>query len=135
MANIISSITGTETTGFTAFVAIDGLTVINYLAPTLESAVNAVAATLRDELPKAPAGLTELEARVLAALRQQAHECSGGDFAIVEELKVSRWCSRQALGGVLTSLQAKGIIVVNEPLITNEGTRYAAKVTQVSFEV
>lgn len=72
--------------------------------------------------------LTDLERRVLRILREQAEDCSGGDFGIIEEVKVPG-ITRQALGGVLTSLQAKDILHVWEPTFVNGTT----KVTQFTF--
>ena len=79
--------------------------------------------------------LTELEARILPILRQQAEDCSGGDFGIVEQVAVSRICSRRALGAILTSLQAKGILTVWPPTETNGGPRYGGeRLTQFTFD-
>lgn len=77
--------------------------------------------------------LTDLERRVLRLLREQAEDCSGGDFALLEQVQVPG-LSRQALGGVLTSLSKKDLITVNEPVETNGGPREGGeRWTQVTF--
>jgi len=65
--------------------------------------------------------LTALERKALNALLKSAYDCSGGDFALVEETK---WDGdRKQLGGLLTSLQQKRAIIVNEPVETNGGPK------------
>jgi hypothetical protein len=71
--------------------------------------------------------ITELEGRVLDALNK-SNDGNGGDFGIIEDITVDG-LSRQALGGVLTSLQAKNIITVHEAILVNGDTR----VTQFTF--
>jgi hypothetical protein len=71
--------------------------------------------------------LTTLETTVLAALKQNAQDCSGGDFACLEEVDVEG-LTRKALGGVVTSLQNKGAIYVDVTYVNGD-----EKVTQVTF--
>jgi hypothetical protein len=58
------------------------------------------------------AALTVLEKKVLEVLKQQADDESGGSFGVIESVK---WSDRKQLGGLLTSLQDKGVITVYEP--------------------
>ena len=73
--------------------------------------------------------LTTLEQTVLDALKQNAEDCSGGDFAIVEELKAPKGMTRQAMGGVITNLVTKRIIRVDVTYVNGN-----EKVTQVTFK-
>jgi len=80
--------------------------------------------------------LTALEQQVLGALKQQADDCSGGDFAILGQMRpyyAAMHLTGQQFGGVLTSLQEKGVIEVHEPTEVNGGTRYAEQLTQITF--
>lgn len=72
--------------------------------------------------------LTTLEQKVLTAMKQNAESCSGGDFGIMEELRV-KGLTRQQLGGLITSLQTKGQVQVWEPTLVNG----REKVTQFTF--
>lgn len=85
--------------------------------------------TIDPPTPPVVAGpfLTALEQRVLDLLTQDAAG-NGGDFGIVEDITVPG-INRKALGGVLTSLQAKDIITVHEAILVNGDTR----VTQFTF--
>jgi hypothetical protein len=81
--------------------------------------------------------LTALEAQVLDALKQGALDCSGGSFACLEEVNV-KGLGRKALGGVVTSLQEKGVIDVSVTKINQRMTRWGkwtggTKVTQVTI--
>jgi len=52
--------------------------------------------------------LTKLERLALDALRENAMAVSGGDFALLEEV---RWPGdRRQLGGLVSSLASKGVI-------------------------
>ena len=66
--------------------------------------------------------LTALETKVLAALRKNADEVAGGDFGLLGEVRVAGM-TRQAFGGVLTSLQEKGYVRVHDAVETNGGPR------------
>jgi len=117
-----------EGEGFAVRVWIDGLITVNFVATSMDVALQTTEAAARDA--RENDGLTVLESKVLAALKQQAQDCSGGDFAIVEEVSV-RGLSRKGLGGVLGSLVAKGRIEVYPTMIVNRGTPDASRVTQV----
>lgn len=77
--------------------------------------------------------LTALETKVLALLVKNADDAAGGDFGLLEGPgKVSYKAlglSGQAFGGVLTSLQEKGLVTVHAPHYINGG--YASKGTKV----
>jgi hypothetical protein len=85
--------------------------------------------------------LTQFETKVLAALKQNADDCSGGDFAIMEGFKVPG-LNQQQLGGVVTSLTEKKLIAVDVTYV-NAGWTVGSngrprrtrgdKVTQVTF--
>lgn len=66
--------------------------------------------------------LTSLESKVLAAMVANADATTGGEFGILEELKVAG-VRGKALGGVITSLQNKNLVTVHEPVETNGGPR------------
>lgn len=85
--------------------------------------------------------LTQLEQTVLEALRENAADCSGGTFACLEEVHV-KGLGRQALGGVITSLETKGVIRVDVTYVNGgyslnkygqRRERNGMKVTQVTF--
>lgn len=82
--------------------------------------------------------LTDLEKKVYEALWQGALDAAGGDFACLEEVRVAG-LGRQALGGVVTSLETKGVITVDITYV-NQGFNPRTgrqtkgdKVTQVCF--
>jgi hypothetical protein len=116
--------------GFSVMVVIDGLVSVNFVATTMNVALQMAESAARDA--RVNAGLTELEVKVMEALAQEANDCSGGDFAIVENINIPG-LSRKGLGGVLGSLSAKGQIEVAATMVVNAGTRYASRVTQVTF--
>lgn len=64
--------------------------------------------------------LTALETKVLTALYKSA-EGNGHDFGFIEDARKAVGQPRQ-LGGVVTSLQAKGVIEVHSPVTTDSGT-------------
>lgn len=73
--------------------------------------------------------LTELETKVLAILKQNADDISGGDFAIMEEVDVrSLSLNRQQLGGVVSSLDQKKVIRIDVTYVNNR-----QRVTRVTF--
>jgi len=82
--------------------------------------------------------LTPLEQQVFDAIEANAFACSGGDFACLEEVRI-KGLNRQQLGGVVTSLETKGVIsvditYVNEG-VTSTGRRTKGdKVTQVTSD-
>lgn len=57
--------------------------------------------------------LTALETKVFMAMRQNSIDEAGGDFGIVETLKVEGM-NRQTLGGYITALSAKGLVYVHD---------------------
>jgi hypothetical protein len=63
--------------------------------------------------------MTDRETQVFNALKLSA-DGNGGDFAMVEDLRGLRM-SGQVLGALLTTLQAKKIITVHEPVTTDSG--------------
>jgi hypothetical protein len=72
--------------------------------------------TGRGETTMTKPSLTELETKVYAAMKQNADDIAGGDFGMLDEMDVrSLGISRQALGGVVTSLQTKGYVNVYAP--------------------
>jgi hypothetical protein len=64
--------------------------------------------------------LTDLETQALGALFLSAAG-NGHDFGIIEEV---RWDDRKALGGLITSLQAKGFIHVHPTMIVNPTIKF-----------
>ena len=72
--------------------------------------------------------LTPLEQQVLDALHDNAQACSGGDFACLEDVNIDG-LSRQALGGVVTSLENKRVISVDITYVNDR-----EKVTQVTSD-
>jgi hypothetical protein len=63
--------------------------------------------------------LTPLEQKVLEALKDNAAG-NGGDFGIVEDIDTKvLGINRQQLGGILTTLQAKGVIAVHPAVKVN----------------
>lgn len=85
--------------------------------------------------------LTTLEQVVLDALKRNADDCSGGDFAIAEEVnmrgslatRIGYRMSRQQFGALLTCLQAKGLVRVDVTYINGNYRSKGTRVTQVSF--
>jgi len=81
--------------------------------------------------------LTPLETTVLEACWQAALDSTGGDFACLDEVSV-KGLGRKALGGVITSLQEKGVIFVDETFINQQmkkwgGWTRGTRVVQVTF--
>ena len=73
--------------------------------------------------------LTPLEQLVFDALKQNADDVSGGDFAMAEEVNTKNLgITRQQFGALLTTLQTKGVINVDITYVNNQ-----ERVTQVTF--
>ena len=80
---------------------------------------------------KTALNLTALETSVLAALRANASDLPGGDFALLEELDAKPLgITRYALGGVVTSLENKKVISVDITYVNGDRRN---RVTQVEF--
>jgi hypothetical protein len=62
--------------------------------------------------------LTALE-RVLIPLLQEESAANGHDFGVLEQV---RWTDRRQLGGVITSLQAKGVITEVDKTVVDDQT-------------
>ncbi len=76
--------------------------------------------------------LTTLERQVLAACYQSALDSTGGDFACLDEVSVPN-LGRKALGGVITSLETKGVISVDVTYINGSYRSKGTKVVQITF--
>lgn len=63
--------------------------------------------------------LTAKELAVIPAILA-ANDENGGDFGLVESIQFEG--DRRVLGGILTSLQRKGVLEVHEPVTTDSGT-------------
>jgi hypothetical protein len=74
--------------------------------------------------------LNAAEITVLKALVQGAEDCSGGDFAIMSEVKVPGM-TRSALGGHVTALEQKGAISVHETFVNGSYKSKGTRVVQV----
>jgi hypothetical protein len=74
--------------------------------------------------------LNAAEITVLKALIQNAEDCSGGDFAIMAEVKVAGM-TRNALGGHITTLEQKGAISVHETFVNATFRSKGERVMQV----
>ncbi len=73
--------------------------------------------------------MTVLEQKVFDALKQNAEDCSGGDFACAEEVDTkSLGITKQQFGALLTTLQEKRLIGVDVVYVNGD-----RKVTQVTF--
>jgi len=89
--------------------------------------------------------MTQMEQQVLDALKDNALDCSGGDFACAEEVDTKALrITKQQFGAILTTLEAKRIISVDVTYINGGFTfnRYGqrrqskgTKVTQVSINL
>lgn len=80
--------------------------------------------------------LTALEQKVYDALKQNAMDATGGDFACAEEISTKDLgISKQQFGALLTTLETKGVISVDICYINDNLRRNSkgTKVTQVSF--
>jgi len=65
-------------------------------------------------------GLTDMERVVLIACIENALDATAGDFGFVDEVVDGlAYMGRQRVGGVLTSLQAKGHVNICEPYRVN----------------
>ena len=77
--------------------------------------------------------LTTLEQKVYDALKQNAQDCSGGDFACAEEVDTKALkLTKQQFGALLTTLQGKGVISVDITYVNGGFGSKGTKVTQVT---
>lgn len=63
--------------------------------------------------------ITDKEFAALPAILA-ANDANGGDFGLVENIKFDG--DRRVLGGILASLQRRGVIELHEPVTTDSGT-------------
>lgn len=78
--------------------------------------------------------LTPKELAVFEALKQNAEAYTGGDFACAEEVNTrALGLSKQAFGGLLTTIAAKGLISVDITYVNGGFGSKGTKVTQVTF--
>jgi len=64
--------------------------------------------------------MTALETTVLAAMVQNALDAAGGDFGFMDEIDYKALgLTAQQFGGVVTSLQTKGLVNVDQPYKVN----------------
>ena len=68
--------------------------------------------------PEHGPNITDLERSVLTALWESSYG-NGHDFGLVEDCRAA--CAPQQLGGVISSLSKKGIIIVHEAVVTQSG--------------